>query len=81
MAFSTAAATAATATATAAPLVPPSFLGSASFLDTLNKASFDPTDSDVLLGRGVATNRHPGNENFRRIVSEHVVSSQKEEVL
>ena len=33
-----------------------------------------PTDNDVLLGRGVATNRHPGNETFRAIVSQHVVS-------
>lgn len=35
----------------------------------------EPTDTDVLLGRGVSTNRHPGNVNFRSIVSEHVVSS------
>ena len=33
-----------------------------------------PTDTDVLLGRGVATNRHPGNENFRAIIAQHVVS-------
>lgn len=33
-----------------------------------------PTNNDVLLGRGVATNRHPGNENYRAIVSLHVVS-------
>jgi len=32
----------------------------------------NPTHTDVLLGRGVATNRHPGNENFRDIVSKHV---------
>lgn len=31
-----------------------------------------PTHTDVLLGRGVAANRHPGNENFRAIVSQHV---------
>lgn len=31
-----------------------------------------PTHTDVLLGRGVSTNRHPGNENFREIVSRHV---------
>lgn len=35
-----------------------------------------PTHNDVLLGRGVATNRHPGNENFRSIVNEHVVSTK-----
>jgi hypothetical protein len=34
----------------------------------------EPTDNDVLLGRGVSTNRHPGNVNFRNIVSQHVVS-------
>lgn len=31
-----------------------------------------PTHTDVLLGRGVSTNRHPGNENFRLIVGRHV---------
>ncbi|KAL7551868.1 hypothetical protein ACHAWF_015086 [Thalassiosira exigua] len=41
-----------------------------------------PTHNDVLLGRGVATNRHRGNENFRSIVSEHVsvyVTSKKKQ--
>jgi hypothetical protein len=33
-----------------------------------------PTHTDVLFGRGVATNRHPGNENFRTIVKDYVVS-------
>jgi hypothetical protein len=33
----------------------------------------EPTDTDVLLGRGVSTNRHPGNINFRSVVSQHVV--------
>lgn len=33
-----------------------------------------PSLTDVLLGRGVATNRHPGNENFRSIVSQYIVS-------
>ena len=33
-----------------------------------------PNHTDVLLGRGVSTNRHPGNESFRDIVKEHVVS-------
>mmetsp|Transcript_45161 Transcript_45161/g.94744 ORF Transcript_45161/g.94744 Transcript_45161/m.94744 type:complete len:91 (+) Transcript_45161:139-411(+) len=32
-----------------------------------------PTQSDVLLGRGIGTNRHPGNIRFRAIVSEHAV--------
>mmetsp|Transcript_38478 Transcript_38478/g.70939 ORF Transcript_38478/g.70939 Transcript_38478/m.70939 type:complete len:329 (+) Transcript_38478:230-1216(+) len=29
------------------------------------------TEADVLLGRGVATTRHPGNQRFRSIVSQH----------
>lgn len=43
---------------------------------TIHEMSINkPTNNDVLLGRGVATNRHPGNENFRAIVSQHVVST------
>ena len=42
---------------------------------TMNNINIMPTHTDVLLGRGVATNRHPGNENFRAIVAQHVVSS------
>jgi hypothetical protein len=30
---------------------------------------FEPHHNDVLCGRGVTTNRHPGNESFRRLVS------------
>eukprot|EP00579_Thalassiosira_antarctica_P019051 CAMPEP_0201962964 /NCGR_PEP_ID=MMETSP0904-20121228/8980_1 /ASSEMBLY_ACC=CAM_ASM_000553 /TAXON_ID=420261 /ORGANISM="Thalassiosira antarctica, Strain CCMP982" /LENGTH=445 /DNA_ID=CAMNT_0048509473 /DNA_START=113 /DNA_END=1450 /DNA_ORIENTATION=+ len=30
-----------------------------------------PTHMDVLLGRGVATNRHPGNQHYRSIISQH----------
>mmetsp|Transcript_7459 Transcript_7459/g.13061 ORF Transcript_7459/g.13061 Transcript_7459/m.13061 type:complete len:375 (-) Transcript_7459:269-1393(-) len=30
-----------------------------------------PTHMDVLLGRGVATNRHPGNRHYRSIISQH----------
>ena len=37
-----------------------------------------PTHTDVLLGRGVGTNRHAGNTNFRLIVSQFVVSSYLE---
>ena len=37
-----------------------------------------PTHTDVLLGRGVGTNRHTGNTNFRLIVSQFVVSSYLE---
>ena len=32
----------------------------------------EPTDTDVLLGRGVGTNRHSGNTNFRDIVSQRI---------
>ena len=39
------------------------------------QVTYAPTHTDVLLGRGVATNRHPGNENFRAIVGQHVVST------
>lgn len=37
-----------------------------------NRMIETPTQTDVLFGRGVATNRHPGNENFRNIISQHV---------
>ena len=33
-----------------------------------------PTHTDVLLGRGVGTNRHAGNTNFRDIVAQWIVS-------
>jgi hypothetical protein len=36
------------------------------------------THHDVLCGRGVATNRHPGNESFRSLVS---VNKVREEVV
>mmetsp|Transcript_12110 Transcript_12110/g.24363 ORF Transcript_12110/g.24363 Transcript_12110/m.24363 type:complete len:264 (-) Transcript_12110:103-894(-) len=41
-----------------------------------------PTHTDVLLGRGVGTNRHAGNTNFRQMVSKYVrqyVTSTKAE--
>ena len=44
------------------------------YMQTATVMTDKPTHTDVLLGRGVATNRHPGNENFRAIVSRHVVS-------
>jgi len=34
-----------------------------------------PNDTDVLLGRGLGINRHPGNANFRATVSQHAVST------
>jgi hypothetical protein len=34
-----------------------------------------PTHTDVLLGRGVGTNRHAGNINFREIVAQWIVSA------
>eukprot|EP01082_Thalassiosira_pseudonana_P006690 g5753.t1 g5753 contig20:90111-92393(+) len=44
-----------------------------------------PTHTDVLFGRGVATNRHPGNENFRTIVKDYVgvyvTSTKKQKML
>ena len=40
----------------------------------MNDINIVPTHTDVLLGRGVATNRHPGNENFRAIIAQYVVS-------
>lgn len=33
-----------------------------------------PHHHDVLCGRGVTTNRHPGNESFRSLVSLNKVS-------
>mmetsp|Transcript_1240 Transcript_1240/g.2684 ORF Transcript_1240/g.2684 Transcript_1240/m.2684 type:complete len:280 (+) Transcript_1240:331-1170(+) len=39
---------------------------------TNNDVTESPTQVDVLLGRGVATTRHPGNKRFRSIVSEHI---------
>ena len=32
-----------------------------------------PHHNDVLCGRGVTTNRHPGNENFRGFVNRNKV--------
>jgi hypothetical protein len=32
------------------------------------------THTDVLLGRGVGTNRRSGNMYFRKVVNQHVVS-------
>jgi hypothetical protein len=32
-----------------------------------------PTDADILLGRGVKINNHPGNEAYREIISENAV--------
>ncbi|KAL3768550.1 hypothetical protein ACHAWO_011505 [Cyclotella atomus] len=45
----------------------------------------NPTDNDVLLGRGVSTNRHPGNVSFRNLVGQHVnmyvTSTKKQKTL
>ncbi len=35
-----------------------------------NSERIDPTDNDVLLGRGGLTNNHPGNIRFRTLVNE-----------
>mmetsp|Transcript_33993 Transcript_33993/g.62526 ORF Transcript_33993/g.62526 Transcript_33993/m.62526 type:complete len:469 (-) Transcript_33993:178-1584(-) len=44
-----------------------------------------PTQMDVLLGRGVATNRHPGNQHYRSIISQHadvyLTSTKKQKML
>lgn len=32
----------------------------------------EPTHTDVLSGRGVSTNKYPGNENFRHIIMEQM---------
>jgi hypothetical protein len=33
----------------------------------------EPTPGDILLGRGVRINNHPGNEAYREIISENAV--------
>ncbi len=46
-------------------------------VNTVNSNDFvhKPTHTDVLLGRGVGTNRHAGNINFREIVTQWIVSA------
>jgi hypothetical protein len=34
-------------------------------------ASSDITDNDVLLGRDLFTDKHPGNEEFRKLIAEN----------
>jgi hypothetical protein len=36
----------------------------------------EPHHNDVLCGRGVTTNRHPGNESFRSLVGLNKVQSK-----
>jgi len=55
-----------------------------SIADSVGSTNFviKPTHTDVLLGRGVGTNRHAGNTKFRHIVSQYVreyVTSTKTE--
>jgi len=63
---------------------PSNFVG-AFFIDNSRRMTDTPTYNDILLGRGVATNRHPGNANFRAIVSQHVnvymISTKKEKMM
>lgn len=33
----------------------------------------EPTPGDILLGRGVRINNHPGNEAYREIISANAV--------
>ena len=44
-------------------------------VDSSNDFVHKPTHTDVLLGRGVGTNRHAGNINFREIVAKRIVSA------
>ncbi len=45
-------------------------------VDSSNDFVHKPTHTDVLLGRrGVGTNRHAGNINFREIVAQWIVSA------
>ena len=43
---------------------------------SINDSDFvdKPTHTDVLLGRGVGTNRHSGNTHFRDIVSQRITA-------
>lgn len=36
-----------------------------------------PHNNDVLCGRGVTTNRHPGNESFRRLVGKQLTEKNR----
>jgi len=36
----------------------------------------EPTSGDILLGRGVRINNHPGNEAYRETISANAVRRQ-----
>ena len=38
----------------------------------------ESTSRDILLGRGVRINNHPGNEAYREIISQNAVRTKKE---
>ena len=38
----------------------------------------EPTSGDILLGRGVRINNHPGNEAYREIISANAVRRKNE---
>eukprot|EP00984_Skeletonema_dohrnii_P029182 scaffold19578_cov93-Skeletonema_dohrnii-CCMP3373.AAC.2 len=38
----------------------------------------EPTSGDILLGRGVRINNHPGNEAYRETISENAVRRKNE---
>ena len=38
----------------------------------------EPTDADILLGRGVRINNHPGNEAYREIIHQNAVRKDRE---
>lgn len=54
----------------------PEYSETVRFFDQLtlkdDNADITVTDNDVLLGRGGMTNKHPGNEKFRKLVKEAI---------
>ena len=39
--------------------------------------AMEPTDNDVLSGRGAWFNQHPGNEHFRKMIDEQKVGQSR----
>ncbi len=37
----------------------------------------EPTDADIILGRGIRINNHPGNEAYREIINQNAVRKRK----
>ncbi len=38
----------------------------------------EPTDADIILGRGIKINNHPGNEAYREIIHQNAVRKERE---